>query len=417
MRIETKNEKRFLWIGGPARILLEKGSIEINGAVYEATNTKEIIIHRNRSYTIIVSEEASISIHTTEEGVVREATTEEKESIVEWQETSKKIVSTCKENDCIITVIADVDKGKTTFSTMLANHSIKAGNKTYLVDADVGQSTVGLPGFISMIEYTEPTIWPRFPKPDKMYYIGQITPSGKEHEIIHGINKLLAYTISPSTKIIDTDGWIKGARGIEYKARLIESIRTSHLIMITEKNDHIPIMKKIIPSTTKLTTIKPPPTRKTRSRTERILLRGEKIIRFDNMTQTRILPLTTHYILGHVTLGLGNPLNEEEIREYSRLLSTKVIYGEKLDDETYLVTKGVPRKKVPKTRCYTLYELRNMLVALVSPEGEHVGAGIVIGFNEKQKGIVIRTDYQGRVKGIFTGRIIVDNNTIRMQKE
>ncbi len=71
-------------------------------------------------------------------------------------------------------VLGGVDTGKTTFSRRLARAGLEAGQTVAMVDADVGQSTLGAPGTVALKIVKETAdVEPPF-VPDAMSFVGSM---------------------------------------------------------------------------------------------------------------------------------------------------------------------------------------------------------------------------------------------------
>jgi len=408
--LKASGSERYYWIAGPCRLAVKNGSIDINGAVLGSG--EEIVIHRNRSYTMILSGDAEVEVSVEGGGECCEADENTVASLIEWREVANRVIEECaSKGGCRVVVIGDVDSGKTTMTTLLANLALRKGLPTRLVDADVGQSSIGMPGFISATSYKKQEVWPRRMVADEMFYVGSITPAGFQDRVIHGVSKLAGS--SAGMVIIDTDGWVEGSEAVDYKMRLVCAASPSHIILVTNNDRVKTIYEKIMGSVgAKILVLTPPPKRRVRSRMDRMLLRGDKVY-LEEMSRTLVLPLSKHFVVGSIKLGLGEELDAAEKKRISEKLRTRVLYAEDQGDRIAVVVKGVPRGRIRGVRVYSVDTMRGMLSCIVGEGGKHLAPAIIHGFEEERRAVVVRTFVSEGVKGLLTGYIVCEGNTIR----
>src|SRR5919198_3639288 len=75
-------------------------------------------------------------------------------------------------------VLGGVDTGKTTFTRRLARAGLESGQSVALVDADVGQSTLGAPGTVGLKIVREAADLEPPVVPDAMSFVGSMSPRG-----------------------------------------------------------------------------------------------------------------------------------------------------------------------------------------------------------------------------------------------
>ncbi len=406
---------KYYWIAGPCRVKLLRGIAEINGVELKCED--EIVIHRNRSYTVIASEDAELKVDMQEGGEFRKASSNEALCMSEWRSKAEEIVEYLSKNPGSVAVLGDVDAGKTTFSTLLANLALRKGLKTYFIDADLGQASIGVPGFISMVEYTKPLLWPRGVKADRMYYVGSITPAGFQELVILGVYKLTMQALSRAdVVVIDTDGWVLDSEALDYKFRLIMNVKPKVVVLIG--NEHFRMEYERVLSKAgfcRIEHVETPPTRRVRSRRERMLLRGDAII-LENLGSRRLVRIGDSFVTGTVRLGFGESLSEDEYKFIEDVIKARVLYGERLSGKTIVVTKGTPKRIIRGIIAYPVDILKRMLVCIVSREGEHEAPGLIEGFDKERKSIIVRTPYNGDIAGLVTGFIACEDSIVKQVK-
>ncbi|MFB3882612.1 MAG: Clp1/GlmU family protein [Armatimonadota bacterium] len=112
----------------------------------------------------------------------------------------------------VIFIIGEVDSGKTTLAAALANAAIVAGRRTAVVDADVGQSSVGPPACVGLALPTR-----SFTSLDDLVahqidFVGACSPAAHLLQVTTSTSLLTAAARSDGceTIVIDTGGMVSG---------------------------------------------------------------------------------------------------------------------------------------------------------------------------------------------------------------
>lgn len=130
-----------------------------------------------------------------------------------WKKLAKKDWET-------IFIYGDVDSGKSTLATYLAN---KVGG-AYILDLDIGQAEIAHPGAMAY-GFAKDIVTLSDVKMINGFFVGSTTPQGREVKCLRGVAKLWRELRKlEGRKIVNTTGWIKGKRAKEYKMAKIEII-------------------------------------------------------------------------------------------------------------------------------------------------------------------------------------------------
>jgi len=370
MKLQSGDETKYLWIKGPAKIRVEEGSIEINGASF--FRGESVLMHLSRSYTMKVLPRTSLDITLSTTSSLDSAEEQDIASYEEWKRKAEEIAEKCiSKAKCKIVIVGETDSGKTTFATMLGNSLLKRGSVPVILDADPGQNTIGFPGFIAAGKYSIKSIWPSDIGWEKLYFVGKLSPAGIESEMIIGAMKLSQH-YRDGILIVDTDGWFADLRSYSYKYRLINSLMPDFSVVICQ--NECGVLKRIIEGETEAVFLKSPPRRAVRSREERILIKSDKVLNLIASERTREISLSSVILMDR---GRIIDVREASIEDFSR-------------------------------------RLENMLCALISPDGWASGAGIIAAVRDGER-LLIKTDYMGEVKIIQFGYIkLADNRLIEI---
>jgi polynucleotide 5'-kinase involved in rRNA processing len=132
-------------------------------------------------------------------------------------------------NPGVAFLLGGIDTGKTTFGLALAARATAAGIPAAIVDADIGQSTVGPPTTVGLKLCTGRSEINRaaVQVADGLSFVGSITPRGHLLSLVIGTAKLTARARATGCRLIvvDTTGFLSGinAQTLKYyKMDLIE---------------------------------------------------------------------------------------------------------------------------------------------------------------------------------------------------
>jgi polynucleotide 5'-hydroxyl-kinase GRC3/NOL9 len=117
-------------------------------------------------------------------------------------------------NPGVVFLLGGIDTGKTTFGLELVARATRAGIPAALVDADIGQSTVGPPTTVGlklctgMSEISRDSVRVA----DGLGFVGSITPRGHLLSLVIGTAKLTARARETGCRLIvvDTTGFLSG---------------------------------------------------------------------------------------------------------------------------------------------------------------------------------------------------------------
>lgn len=147
----------------------------------------------------------------------------------EWEELVKKLI---KHRGTAI-LLGATDSGKSTLSKYLIKELLSRNIRISFVDSDVGQSSLGLPGTISMKIFNKREDIDDF-KPERILFIGSLNPAKKISMIIAGTKKMVDTSKVEGVDIIlvDTTGLITGEVGKALKIGKIRAIKPKQIIAL-----------------------------------------------------------------------------------------------------------------------------------------------------------------------------------------
>ncbi len=226
----------------------------------------------------------------------------------------------------VIVVLGDVDSGKSTLCTFLANECFRHGSRVSVIDGDVGQADLGPPTTISGSLFREHVFSLQSLKPDVSLFMGDTSPSSVPEKVSAGLLRLRDLAKEQSDIIlIDTDGWVKGEDAFRYKSQLLDDLRPDLLFGISPQGEIDSLLEYQRSTVLKLDRS---PHARTRSREERKKARESGYKRFlQNAT-----PREMH--LREVKLRRFNSYHQLKISEGENL---RGLIAGLLDDEDRLL--------------------------------------------------------------------------------
>jgi polynucleotide 5'-hydroxyl-kinase GRC3/NOL9 len=125
----------------------------------------------------------------------------------------------------ISVIIGSTDSGKSTLVRYFIDRFISGNIKACLVDSDVGQSSLGLPGTISMKLFASEKDLEDFAF-EKMSFVGTLNPAKDIASIIKQTKRLSDLCREEShTTLVDTSGLISGEAGRALKGAKIRALK------------------------------------------------------------------------------------------------------------------------------------------------------------------------------------------------
>ncbi len=122
----------------------------------------------------------------------------------------------------VVFLLGGIDTGKSTFSLELARRAVANGIDVALVDADIGQSTVGPPTTVGLkyLRSGEEVGSETVGEADALGFVGSLSPKGHLLGLVTNTGKLVTRARAAGTPlvIVDTTGFVSGiyAQGLKY---------------------------------------------------------------------------------------------------------------------------------------------------------------------------------------------------------
>ncbi|MFN3699249.1 MAG: Clp1/GlmU family protein [Dictyoglomus sp.] len=209
-----------------------------------------------------------------------------------WQKTAEEILL----KKGVVVVIGLPNSGKSTFVKFLANLAIRSNIKVAIINSDLGQTDIGVPGTVSLsyihkeiTSYEDLSIF-------NWYFIGEITPVGKFLQVITGVRRLLDEAQKEvEIIIVNTCGLVKGRLGRILKYYKIFTLNPDHLVAI-QYADELESLLKILERFSKyLYKIPRSPSARERTPEERREFREKRYEIYFQNAKTLIFPIYLLY--------------------------------------------------------------------------------------------------------------------------
>lgn len=152
----------------------------------------------------------------------------------EWEAVVEEIIK----HKGVALLLGATDSGKSTLAKYLIKELLSRNVIISLIDSDIGQSSLGLPGTISMKIFNKREDFDAY-KPDRIFFIGDVNPSGHILLMIEGTKKMvdIAKAEGVKTILVDTTGLIGGGLGKAVKIAKIKAIKPKHIIAVQRADE------------------------------------------------------------------------------------------------------------------------------------------------------------------------------------
>jgi polynucleotide 5'-kinase involved in rRNA processing len=140
-------------------------------------------------------------------------------------------------------LIGGMDTGKSTLAVAIAREAIRRGRTVALVDADIGNSTIGPPACVGLkFLRTEQDISERA-KADRLHFVGGIAPDRLVLQHVIATTALAqAGAEGADLVIVDTTGTISGVIGQTLKYHKVELIRPDLVLALQRGGELEPVV-------------------------------------------------------------------------------------------------------------------------------------------------------------------------------
>lgn len=408
------SEGQVLRVFGPARADVVSGTVLVVGSKYSMGSS--FVVHKLRSYGIKALSPAKLRF-ALGEGSQIEIAKDGEEVVDEWLKVSEHVLKTCWKKECRVLVVGPPESGKSTFTAFLANYLRESGVRVGVVEGDVGQEDVLVPTTIALAEVSKPILWLRELEPILFRFVGCTSPQYCYSESILAIKELAdeGSKLGLRAVLVNTDGWVNTASGIEHKLTIIRWIKPD--IVVAMDKEVYNYLLKCTNSLTNVIYAPRPAVVRQRSKEERRELRTQAYKRYFSRGRVRRVKLDSVGILSACALS-GRTISKEELLEVFKIPDSeldKLVYSTKVGDTLYIISREpinftLNSEGVSRVVVITPKDARGTVVGLLGEHMREVGVGIITDLDLSTQELAILTPWEGDIKGLIVGKIKLNEN-------
>ncbi len=407
---EVKADKTLL-VNGPASVRLVSGGAEILGAPLSVGET--IVIRDGKRAPFYVEKEASFEMTHGKDSEVEES--EGNTVPMSWQKAAGEILAL--EKPTVVMIMGEVDSGKTSLCTFLANTALKAQRAVAIIDADLGQSDIGPPTTIGLAYVKKPVKDLFHVKADDVGFVGYTSPGGAEEYVVNCIlnfrNRVLR---SRDFLVVNTDGWVDGEEAVRYKVMLVEAVAPSVVVGIEQEKALLPILSKL--EKVSVLTVEPSTAVRKRDKEKRKALRELGYKKYLRNSKVEAFPLNWVKIEGiHSAPSLF--LTDERLRRIEETLGIRPVFCEETVNAVWIVIKQTQRldferlrkaEEVFKKKIKVIWkgDEKGLIAGLHNKENKFLGLGVICEIDYRRKVTKVSTPVAQDVVTIRVGNVKLD---------
>ena len=235
-----------LLLKGPASIRATKGDVQCFAAPIQSQEWT--IIEEPRQEPVYAKDNAVLEIRPGPGS----SWTKVPESTVPsaWSEAADIV----KRQRGVCVIIGEVDSGKSSLCTFLANKCLENAERVGVVDADVGQADIGPPTTISSSFVNSPIIGLHKIAADHSFFIGDTSPSSVPDKVVNLATRLKkSLASSADIVLVNTDGWLGEFNALRHKALMLEEIRPDLVLGLGRSYETMdPLLERVKAASLKL---------------------------------------------------------------------------------------------------------------------------------------------------------------------
>jgi polynucleotide 5'-hydroxyl-kinase GRC3/NOL9 len=311
-----------------------------------------------------------------------------------------------------IFLLGATDTGKTTFLAWLANALYARGQRVAVVDADIGQSSVGPPTTIGLALLGQPIRTAHELVPVGLYFVGAMSPRAHLLPMIVGTKRLVdrGHALGAAHVLVDTSGFITGDVGRTLKQYKISLVAPDLIICFQRAGECEGILRGYRRSH------KPQVLRldaavacRRRGMEERRWYREGALQRYFADAQPVRLSWPELNLV-ETPLWHGLPLDAGVQARLIRHGRTEVLWAEQSQDELRMVTRDRPSSQqlaeveqaaAMRVRAWSLAELQGTLLGLLDDAGDTRGLALLQRLDFANQTLIVLTPRgEGEIAGI-----------------
>jgi polynucleotide 5'-hydroxyl-kinase GRC3/NOL9 len=159
----------------------------------------------------------------------------------------RSLLKTLTDQGGVFFLLGRSDVGKSTLVENLVRLVTARGKTVAVLDADLGQSTYGLPTTLNLVRFS-PGTEPPEPEMIARVFVGATSPVGHLLQTVVGCRRLLdrALALGVQGILIDTTGLVEGPLGLEFKLQKIDLLCPTHILALAREDELEPILRACV---------------------------------------------------------------------------------------------------------------------------------------------------------------------------
>lgn len=145
-----------------------------------------------------------------------------------------------------VLLVGGLDTGKSTLARAMLTAALEAGRPSALVDADVGQKSVGPPATVTLklLRASAELQAPAFADPDAISFVGSTSPDGHLLQVVTGISSLYRRAKEAGTEfvVVDSSGLVSGIQGQILKYHKVEMLEPDLVVGLQRGEELLPLL-------------------------------------------------------------------------------------------------------------------------------------------------------------------------------
>lgn len=231
---------KTLLLDGPASVRLLSGQGAYLGATL--TTGHSFTVRAGRRFPVEASSDSNLELKLGTAASYREL---DRSTVPgSWKEASTIVQQTRG----TIVILGNVDSGKSTLSTLLANESISANLTVGIVDGDIGQADLGPPTTISGASVKNPIYDLQNVTTDASFFVGDTSPENVQGRVWAGLKAIRSRLSSADVVLVNTDGWLEGDNALNYKQGIFDRLQPNLVLAIDDEGDQHQALNRLIDS-------------------------------------------------------------------------------------------------------------------------------------------------------------------------
>jgi polynucleotide 5'-hydroxyl-kinase GRC3/NOL9 len=287
-----------------------------------------------------------------------------------------------------ILLLGATDTGKTTFFSWLANTLWGQGRRIAIVDADVGQSSLGPPTTIGLGMVAQPFQSLQELTPVALYFVGSTSPRGHLLPVIVGTKRMVdrAQEIEVDQVLIDTCGFISADAGEALKHYQIDLVNPDVVVCLQRADECERILLAFrYRQRPRILRLQASRACRRRSMEERRLHREQSLQRY--FAKPKVVTLSWDDLdLVEAPIGSGAAFDGGRDMHHGPWCMPEVLWAEQREGVLHVVTSSrlsasavaeLERDTRMRVRIWLAEELHGTLLGLLGEAGETLGIGVV----------------------------------------